>query len=201
METIDHAFNQTFKSCQVKVIYDPQAETSFSMRFGMGAVYKVLVKIIVQNPNQLLEVTNTMKKVYGIGQYNFIVNFNWKGCSKQILSNQQFKNDIRKIFGGNPKDPSKYSNSNSSEESYEDERKSKTPKKLKENDIIKYKEWALTVYNYTVEYGCNPDFNDYKPKTISKLCNYIRSRLGMPLMTDDEAIIIVDEVRKLMNKK
>lgn len=194
-----------FKNCVVKVILDPAAEMNFSIRFGMGNKYKVLVKILINNDSQLLQITNEMKKIWGEGKYDFLVVFNWKGCSKKIMANQEFKNNIMKIFGKLEKEES--SESENKIGKFEKVRKLEKERveRKKEDEIITskssekpYNEWARTVFNYTKEFGNAPDFDDYKPSTVKKLKNYIRNRLGAPNLSDEDTMKVAELVREML---
>lgn len=164
--------NSEKRTCYVKIIVNPQACKSFSLRFELYPKKDVNLKIMLPNPTDLETVIDEIKKQIPM-KYNFNVQWNWKNVPQLIKDNKKFQEEILKIFHvGNINN--KISNSN-----------------------IEYIKYAELVKMHTDQHGAAPDFkNNFNDKNKIKIYNYIKTILGIPKLTMEQSNIIVELINK-----
>jgi hypothetical protein len=155
------------KKMMVKIVVNPTAIKSFSIKFENGKAY---LKIIITNINEIYPMLSEIKKQFPI-KYSFTLEFNWKNVPSAIKDDKKIKDELIKIFGlGNEF-------------------------VIDEIDIKKDKQLASIVKNHIEKHGNAPDFNlKNTEKGKKKICNYVRNILGMHKLSDDDAILIVDNM-------
>ena len=175
-------FPEPRTTCLVKVIVNPRAEESFTIKWSLYPEKKVNVKIITPNVQQLKSIVNEMKKELGQSRYVFRVQFNWKNVPLEIQKDGTFKKEMFKIFQNAPAltelvTPAFFKS------------------KREENpDTEMFESFASHVRTYISTYGAHPDFNTRTPKGVKKIHNYIKTVCGKHDMIEKEALIIADLV-------
>ena len=174
------------RNCYVKIIVNPQATMSFSLRFELYPKKDVNLKIMLPNVNEINTIIEEIKKQIPI-KYNFDVQFNWKNIPQILRDNKKFQEDILKIFSSGleiskplPASSSILINSVNSEG---------VPASME------YKKLASILKMHIEQFGAAPDFrNNFSEKNKTKIYNYIKSNMAMPKLTMEQALHIADEV-------
>ena len=181
-------FPEPRTTCLVKVIVNPRAEESFTVKWTLYPEKKVNVKIITPNVQQLKSIVNEMKKELGQSKYAFRVQFNWKNVPQEIQQDSSFKKEMFKLFQNSPAldvmvTPAFFKSRKEQEQD-------------QELDIQMFESFASHVRTYISQYGANPDFKIRTPKGVKKIHNYIKTVCGKHDMVEKEALMIADLVFK-----
>jgi hypothetical protein len=173
------------KTAQIKVILNHQAETCFTLRFADDG-RKLLVKIIINDVNDLTNMATTMKTTIS-QSFGYIINWNWKSCPK-AKNNLAFKDIMLKLFGAKrfPLD--------------EDEGLlSKLQKNISNGNSmtsIEIENMVTAAKSYADNYGTHPDFSiTHTDKGRKKIHNYLKACLAKPHMTITDALLIAKQLK------
>ena len=180
--------------CHIKVVVNPAAEESFTVRWAYATMGRqVNVKIIISNIQQLSKMVTHMKENLGQQHFDYNVNFNWKNAPSAIRQDGHFKTEMYRLFGNQTRSKTfitpeqlKRWESGDDEHAMVDAVKSVDPEK--------YATFAKHIRTHMVDYGAHPNMSLRTPKGVKKITSYIRSVLGMPHMTTPEAIAIADVI-------
>ena len=168
-------------TCIVKVIVNPRAEESFTIKWTLYPERRVNVKIITPNVQQLRSIVHEMKRELGPAKYAFRVQFNWRNVPQEIQKDS-FKKDMYNLFQNAP-----------GLDEFVTQAAYESPVE-KSIDPAMIETWVSHVRTYIVKYGAHPDFNLRTPKGESKIHNYIKTVCARPDMTKKEALAVADAV-------
>ena len=180
--------------CHVKVVVNPAAEESFTVRWSYATHGRqVNVKIIISNVQQLSKMVINMKESLGHERFDYNVNFNWKNAPSAIRQDGHFKTEMHRLFGNQTRSKTFI-----------------TPEQLKKweaggdkhemIDAVKSVDpevcsmYAKHVRTHMVDYGAHPNMELRTPKGVKKITGYIKSVCGLPNLSKPEAIAIADMV-------
>jgi hypothetical protein len=167
--------------CLVKVIVNPRAEESFTIKWALYPVRKVNVKIITPNVQQLKSIVNEMKKELSPARYAFRVQFNWKNVPQEIQKDGTFKKDIFKLFQNAP-----------AIDEFVTPASFKSPKVEFESEMVE--SFVSHIRTHITNFGAHPDLALRTPKGIKKIHNYVKTVCGKHDMTEEEALTIANNV-------
>lgn len=169
---MDH-FNY-LKKCIVKVVVNPQFNSSFNLKFDLFPKSSVNLKINLASVNELEYVLSEIKR-YFTTKYNFDVQFNWKNVPKKIKQNRNFRLTILEIFhSGIP-----YEENDKTVKLGDDIEKI-------EKVEINFNELAKIIRSHMVLHGAAPNFKSSKINIINKRHNYIKTILNNYTLTVED---------------
>lgn len=169
-------------SCLVKVIVNPRAEESFTIKWALYPERRVNVKIITPNVHQLKSIVNEMKKELGQSRYAFHVQFNWKNAPQEIQKDGTFKKEMFKLFQNAPA-----INEFITPAAFADKKPIKSDRAVIES-LVSH------VRTYITKFGAHPDLNLRTPKNVKKIHNYVKTVCGKHDMSEDEALAVADAI-------
>lgn len=158
------------KNCIIKIIVNPAAEKSFSLKFELFPKNQVYLKIMIQHVDDISQILDEIKKQIPI-KYNFNIQWNWKNVPNSIKENKMIQSEIEKIF------------------------KYKEVNLKKEENVYDFNKMAEILKNHIKKHGAAPDFNkNISEKDKNKIHNYIKTVLGMPNLSPEHTTIITSIV-------
>ena len=169
-------------ACLVKIIVNPRAEESFTVRWSLYPMRKVNVKIITPNVHQLKSIVNEMKKELGPTKYAYKVQFNWKNVPREIQNDGTFKKDMFNLFQNAPALPEFVTPAFFA-----------APKKPA-TDPMMIESFACHIRTYILNFGAHPNLSLRTPKGEKKIHNYVKTVCGKPDITKEEALLIADSI-------
>jgi hypothetical protein len=153
-------------TAHIKVIHNPQAEASFSLRFSNHGK-DLFVKIIINKIDELNNMTVDMKNILPV--FGYTLNFNWKGCP-QAQNNHTFKNTMHQIFSS---------------------QKPSIPTIMTTVESTDIESLSKVVQSYVGDYGSSPDFSKiHTIKGQRKIHNYLKNILARPHLSLTDALLI-----------
>src|ERR1700678_3625534 len=164
--------------CFVKILVNPLAVVSFTIKFAIVPVKEVYLKIMLQSINDLNPILEEIKN--RLPNYDFNVQFNWKNTPQNIKDNKYMQDGLLKVLTKSPIEVC-------------DRTFDKILNKIPfETD---YYTLAELIKNHIKEYGAAPDFKkNIVKKNKIKIHNYIITILGMPHLTMEQTQMISDLV-------
>jgi len=169
--------------CTVKVIVNPSACKSVSMRYELSPKQNLHVKLMLQNVNDLSSVVDELRKQIVI-RHEYSVRFNLTNVPSIIKENKKFQDEILDLF--------KFHTTPTSPSIPMIQTVSIASEKLTIPEV-ELNILATELKERIKTYGANPDLkNVYTTKGKQKIYNYVKTSLARPNINLDDALAIAN---------